>query len=101
MADFAQFFEANPEYLLIFLTAKPDLLSSSKKSFDEDFLNVDRKMTMISGQFEMHQLQRLGASCRTMVLYMCSKIEFSQLHNYDIDTYIGYLHNPQMEREIL
>jgi hypothetical protein len=45
MADFAQFFEANPEYLLIFLTAKPDLLSSSKKSFDEDFLNVDRKMT--------------------------------------------------------
>ncbi len=45
MADFAQFFEVNPEYLLIFLIAKPDLLSSSKKSFAEDFLNVDRKMT--------------------------------------------------------
>ncbi len=45
MADFAQFFEVNPEYLLIFLIAKPDLLSSSRKSFDEDFLNVDRKMT--------------------------------------------------------
>jgi hypothetical protein len=27
------------------LIANPDLLSSSKKDFDEDFLNVDIKMT--------------------------------------------------------
>ncbi|CAM6010689.1 unnamed protein product [Sphagnum balticum] len=38
--DFAHFIEGNPEYLLIFLIAKPDLLE-----FDKDFLNVDRQLT--------------------------------------------------------
>jgi hypothetical protein len=43
--DFARFIEGNPEYLLIFLIAKPDLLASSKLEFDKDFLNVDRQLT--------------------------------------------------------
>jgi hypothetical protein len=38
--DFAHFIEGNPEYLLIFLIAKPDLLE-----FDKDFLDVDRQLT--------------------------------------------------------
>jgi hypothetical protein len=43
--DFAHFIEGNPEYLLIFLIAKPDLLARSKPEFDEDFLDVDRQLT--------------------------------------------------------
>ncbi len=43
--DFARFIEGNPEYLLIFLIAKPDLLARSKLEFDNDFLDVDRQLT--------------------------------------------------------
>jgi hypothetical protein len=43
--DFAHFIEGNPEYLLIFLIAKPDLLVRSKLEFDKDFPDADRQLT--------------------------------------------------------
>jgi hypothetical protein len=42
--DFAHFIEGNPEYLLIFLIAKPDLLVRSKLEFDKDFPDADTQL---------------------------------------------------------